>query len=189
MLATEEPGATPKAEDPGATPKIEEPGATPKVDEPGATPKVDEPPTEAAELRLELKRVNAESRDRRLKLAEYQKAERVAQEAEMTAADKLTARDQQIETMTTQMKASDDVIKSLTAAIESQLTALKTDLKIPEYVSDAIKDKEPLAQLEYLTANRAAFTQQPKAPNINAAKKGSGKNKIDEKAIRSRFGI
>jgi hypothetical protein len=119
---------------------------------------------------------------------------KTAQEAQMTELQKAQARVKALETADAKAISAEKALETANAALKANVESQLKALNVPKHISTLVEAMEPIAALDYLTANAEALRPKTVAiPDIDAKKNGGSKSKeLDdaEKArIRASYGI
>lgn len=117
-------------------------------------------------------RQKAEQEAKEARLAEQQKFQELA-ETRKTKLDELEPQ------VTTLEQERDRYREALQAHVAEQMESL------PDYVVDLLKDRDPIEQMEYLTAHAADFEQGREGPPKSPKRRGNGDVNDDEKRRRA----
>mgnify|MGYP006908250321 CR=1 FL=1 len=142
--------------------------------------------SELDSLRQQLKDANNESASRRHKIAELEKQIKDKERAEMDEAERLKAELADLQEIQKQHEQISPQFERYEAAVKAQVEALKTDLKIPDYIGKLLDGMSPADQLEYLIEHREQLQpeEQKRKPEFNSDKKSSSKTTTKDKEAR-----
>lgn len=161
---------------------------------------VDNLRADLASANARIAELNRESADRRRKLDKYEKDEKTRKEAEMSDLEKANGRVSELETAVSQRDAALRTIRIQTA---TERTASKMKFRDPGDVYRMLKDeiseveideqgnsKEIDDKVKNLARVKPYLLDNSKeSPDIDSKTDSSKKKEIDDKALRSRFGL
>lgn len=134
---------------------------------------------DAAELKrqldsalAQLKAVNAESADRRHRIAQLEAEQQAKEKATMTAEERLAAQETELANAKSQLTTLAEREAAAQAVIKEQLEATVGALSVPPYVMEAISGQTAAEQLQFINTHRADFAKQ--APISTDAGKTGG---------------
>lgn len=130
-----------------------------------------------ADLQSQLKRVNAESADRRHKLNEFEAKEAERLQAQMTVEEKLAMAMQEIKDREKSLSEISGAYEEASKIIEGHLQSTISSLNIPSYVLEAIQSRPASEQLDFINSHRESFAK-PTAADFDAGKTGKRAMKI-----------
>lgn len=130
-------------------------------------------------------------------LQEIITAVRDQREAEMSEVERLQARVQELEGVSSTAASLQERNEALEGVISERVTALYDDLNVPEHIQTLLEDRPADQRLSYLTENRSKFGTRSTPPtNTNAGNSGGSKkpkniheNKQRSEELRGKYSI
>lgn len=122
--------------------------------------------------------LNEESKNRRLKLAEFEKAEKERKDQELSAIERLEEREKELKELQEQRDAADATLETYNKVLEEQYSSLLKDLDVQSHVQEAIKDRSVADRLQYINEHRDKFRATGRGVDLSGGKSGKTGKKV-----------